>query len=297
MRVLSRVAVVMLSLAQVALAQSPPKSPQAPPSVAPATPEQPPGRVGSELEPRTWTVEGQERTALLHIPPEARKTQTPIVFAFHGHGGSAFQASRSFRMHTLWPEAIVVYMEGLPTPGLLTDPQGNRRGWQNRDGLQGDRDLKFFDAVLATLKKDYLIDERRIYAMGHSNGGGFTFLLWRTRPEVFAAFAPSGAFTAQARSLKPKPAMHIAGKNDDLVKFEYQERTIEAIRKVNGCTEKGEPWGQDCTLYPSKAGTPLVTLFYDGTHKYPTEAPPLIVKFFKEQAKPVPKELEPRSPK
>ena len=38
--------------------------------------------------------------------------------------------------------------------------------------------------------------------------------------------------------------------------------------------------------YDSKAGTPLITFIYDGTHKYPAEAPALIVKFFKEQAKP-----------
>ena len=36
------------------------------------------------------------------------------------------------------------------------------------------------------------------------------------------------------------------------------------------------------TLYPSKTGTPFVSLIYPGTHRYPTEASALIVKFFKE---------------
>lgn len=244
------------------------------------------------LERRTWTVEGQERLALLHVPRVATEAETPVLFAFHGHGGSARQASRSFRMHTVWPETIVVYMEGLPTPGLLTDPQGKRNGWQSRAGLESDRDLKFFDAVLASLDREYKLDRRRIYAMGHSNGGGFTYLLWRERPDVFAAFAPSGAFTLRVRELKPRPAMHVAGKNDELVKFEHQERTIAAIRELNGCAEKGEAWATDCTLYPSKTGTPVVTYIHDGTHKFPPEAPPLIARFLKEQSQPGPAKSE-----
>ena len=101
-------------------------------------------------------------------------------------------AARSFGYHTLWPEAIVVYMQGLPTPGK-TDPDGKQPGWQRLAGDQQDRDFKFFDAVLADLKKDYKVDAKRVYATGHSNGGGFTYLLWSTRGDIFAAMGPSAA--------------------------------------------------------------------------------------------------------
>ena len=53
-------------------------------------------------------------------------------------------------------------------------------------GDQGDRDLKFFDEVLSTLKKEYKVDANRVYATGHSNGGAFTYLLWGERGDVFA---------------------------------------------------------------------------------------------------------------
>ena len=149
-------------------------------------------------------------------------------------------------------------------------------------GDQGDRDLKFFDAVLVTLKEKYQVDANRIYASGHSNGGGFTYLLWAERPDVFAAMAPSSASSRAIRRLKPKPAMHIAGRNDELVLFAWQQRAIDAVRQINGCGETGSTWAKDCTLYPSTTNTPLVTFIHDGTHEYPAEAPPLIVKFFKE---------------
>ncbi len=35
--------------------------------------------------------------------------------------------------------------------------------------------------LLARLKQDYRVDEMRVYATGHSNGGSFTHLLWAER--------------------------------------------------------------------------------------------------------------------
>ena len=238
---------------------------------------------------REWTVDGVVREALVYAPATAKTNATPLVFVFHGHGGGMLQVSRSCPIHTLWPEALVVYPQGLKTPGRLTDPEGKKNGWQHGVGAQGDRDLKFFDAMLAALKQDYKVDAKRIYSTGHSNGGGFTYLLWAERGDRFAAFAPSAAATTptQLPALKPKPLLHIAGENDPLVKYEWQKLTMEAVRKLNQCGA-GQPWGAEkfCTLYPSKSGAPVVTCIHPGTHAFLKEAPALIVKFFKEQAQP-----------
>ena len=236
----------------------------------------------NELPPMDFVVAGAARTALVYLPPTAGTNVLPVVFVFHGHGGSARQAARGFEIERHWPEAIVVYMQGLPTAGQLTDPQGKLSGWQAALGDQGDRDLKFFDAVLARLKRENRVDTKRIYCTGHSNGGGFTYLLWRARGEVLAAVAPSAAAAKYANQLTPKPALHLAGENDPLVKFAWQQLTMTAVRKVNGCAAAGEPWAKQCTLYPSTLGTPLVTFIYPGGHQFNPAAPELIVKFFKE---------------
>jgi len=241
----------------------------------------------AELARREWTIEGTLREALLYVPAAAKQTPAPVVFAFHGHGGTMRNAARSFAYHTHWPEAIVVYMQGLNTPGQLTDPEGKRPGWQSAVGNQADRDLNFFDAVLTSLRQDYRVDDRRIYSTGHSNGGGFTYLLWAARPDVFAAMAPSSAAAARLmKDLKPKPVLHVAGEKDPLVKYEWQKATMVAIRKLNGCDDNGAVWEKWCTLYPSKTGTPVVTFIHPGDHTFSQEAPPVIVKFFKEHAKP-----------
>jgi polyhydroxybutyrate depolymerase len=229
-----------------------------------------------------FTVDGVAREALVYVPTAAQTASVPMVFVFHGHGGTARQAIRSFSLNQYWPEAISVYMQGLNTPGQITDPQGKKSGWQAAIGDQGDRDLKFFDAVLARLKQDYRVDTNRIYATGHSNGGGFTYLLWAARGEVFAAVAPSSAVATYVNRLLPKPAMHFAGENDPLVKFSWQKAMMAAVRRVNGCEAEGKVWDKQCTLYPSKKGTPLVTCIHPGGHEFDSNAPRLMVKFFQE---------------
>lgn len=234
---------------------------------------------------REWMVDGVKREALVHFPAAAG-SPAPLVFVFHGHGGTARNAARAFALHTHWAEAVVVYPQGLNTPGRLTDPEGRRAGWQHAPGDQGDRDLRFFDAMLAQLRREVAIDEARVYATGHSNGGGFTYLLWAKRGEVLAAVAPSAAVARDARGdLAPKPVLHLAGRRDELVRFAWQEETIRLLRRVNG-TGDGAPWAADCTVYASKSGTPVVAFIHDGAHGFPRQAPALIVRFFRENRRP-----------
>ncbi len=242
------------------------------------------GRLSLAAEPKrmTWTVDGVEREAIVYVPDAAKTTDSPLIFGFHGHGGTMRYASKTFALHKLWPEAIVVYPQGLNTPGRLTDPEGKLPGWQKAKGDQNDRDLKLFDAMLAGLKLDYKVDPKRIYSMGHSNGGAFTYLLWIERGDKLAGIAPCAA-AAILGDIKPMPVFHVAGEDDKLVKFAMQTRTIDRVRKLNECGE-GKPWHDEkwCTIYPSERGAPLVTCIHPGGHELPDSVPPLIVKFFKE---------------
>lgn len=234
-----------------------------------------------------WVIEGVKREGLVHVPAAAKTQPSPVVFAFHGHGGNMHNATRMFPIHERWPEAIVVFLQGLNTPGRLTDPKGKKPGWQSTSGILGDRDLKLFDVVLASLRADYRVDDKRIYATGHSNGGGFTYLLWAERGDVFAAMAPSASTATRSRSsLKPKPVLHIAGENDPLVKYAWQQATIQALLKMNECSA-GVAWDKDpnCTLHPSATGNPVVTAIHPGDHSFPKKAPEVIVKFFKKYQK------------
>jgi polyhydroxybutyrate depolymerase len=246
------------------------------------------GQAQDTLKKVEWDVEGVQREALVYAPATAATDPTPVVFVFHGHGGSMTNVARSFRVHEHWPEAIVVYPQGLNTPGRLTDPEGKRPGWQHAAGEQGDRDLKFFDVVLESLKREYRVDDKRVYSTGHSNGGGFTYLLWAERGDVFAAMAPSSsAALRRLNDLTPKPVLHLAGEADELVKFELQQTTMDRLRELNECEAEGTAWGDSCTRYESKQNAPVITYIHPGGHRFPAEeAVPVIVKFFKEHSLP-----------
>lgn len=231
------------------------------------------------------TVDGVTREAFVYAPPSAKTTPTPLVFGFHGHSGTASGAVREYAMQKAWPEAISVSMQGLNTPGRFIDPEGKQSGWQQRQGNQGDRDLKFFDAVLARMKRDYQVDARRFYAFGHSGGGYFVYLLWAARGEVLAAVAPLASEAAENLPvLKPKPALLLAGEKDPRVKYEWQRASMTAVRKLNGCAAEGTPWGEHCTLFPSASGTPVVEFVHSGGHELPKGTMAAIARFFNQQA-------------
>lgn len=236
---------------------------------------------GASLQALSVAVDGVPREALVAVPARPSERGAPLVFVFHGHGGTARQATRSMPFHSHWPEAVVVYAQGLPTPGRLSDPEGRQAGWQARAGDQGDRDLAFFDALLAELKRRQRIDETRIYATGHSNGGGFTYLLWSERGEVFAAVAPSSAVLGRGEGkFRPLPVFHVASPQDELVKFAWQRRMLQRVLDLNGCPPL-RPDAAGLTTYPSPRGTDVAVYLHAGGHQYPTaEAPALIVKFF-----------------
>ena len=244
-------------------------------------------RAADELPVRIWQVDGVTREALLHTPPTAAAVPAPVIFVFHGFAGFMNQAADTFDYHTRWPEAIVVYMQGLDSPGMRRGSKVQKPGWQRDVGVLDDRDLKFFDAVMASLSQDYKVDEKRVYAAGHGSGGAFTYVLWAARGQRFAAMAPSSTIAglAQLNELKPKPVLHLAGENDSLAKFDWQKLTMEGLRKLNRCGE-GRPWENCCTLYPSDIGAPVVTYIHPGRHEFPTNAAAVIVKFFKEHAQP-----------
>jgi polyhydroxybutyrate depolymerase len=235
----------------------------------------------------TWNISGVTREAIVFAPkPTAAGERHPLVFAWHGHGGSMNTASQAMHFQTLWPEAIVVYPQGLPTPTVV-DPQGLRPGWQDEAGQQGNRDLKFFDAMLSTMQQRYSVDQAQIYSTGFSNGGVFSYLLWAERGRIIAAIGEcAGRLFPAEHPTEPRAVLAIAGQADTTDPFALQQQSIETARQIDNATGPGQPCGQMCTFYSSTVHTPVVTRIHPGGHVYPPWAPQAIVEFFKNHKHP-----------
>jgi polyhydroxybutyrate depolymerase len=230
---------------------------------------------------RMWPVGDQQREALLYIPESATEKLTPVIFVFHGHGGNMEEMFRSHRFDKLWPEAIIVVAQGLKTPGKLVDMAGRLSGWLQQPGELGDRDIHFFDIMLQSLKAEYKIDSKRIFATGHSNGGSFTYLLWAMRGDALTAIAPSAGLAAGYDDLlKPKPVLHIMGSADKLVKLKWQQSQINKLLFLNKCDRIGKPYASSATLFPSATGNPVVVYQFPGRHIYPPGAEAIAIEFF-----------------
>lgn len=223
----------------------------------------------------TWNVDGTKRQAIVYSPSKI-SGKAPLVFSFHGHGDTALNFE-GVGLQDAWPEAVVVYPQG------LASPRDGAPGWQNEAGLDGDRDLKLVDQAIGELHKTFPIDDSRVYATGFSNGARFSYLLWAVRPKVFAAFGPVAGMLAPSMTLnEPKPVVHVGGQQDRTNAFALQVQSIELAKKVNRVAGKGESCGHDCVLYSGK-GAPVMTMIHNGGHIYPEGTSELIVKFFKQQ--------------
>jgi polyhydroxybutyrate depolymerase len=239
-------------------------------------------------------VAGRSRQALLFPPASVATLQRhPLIFAWHGHGGTMEAAAQDMGFQTLWPEAIVVYPQGLKTE-THGDPNGNGYGWQKELGDDGNRDLKFFDAMLAALRQKYAVDEERIYTTGFSNGTGFCYLLWAERGDKLAAIgAVSGVLSKseQNKPIQPRALISIAGENG--LDPDAVRATIKRASEINEAGPKelcdipsGAPDHTKCHLYPSTKHTPVKQITHPDGHHYFSWEPEEIVKFFQNHKKP-----------
>jgi len=231
------------------------------------------------------TVDKLVRTALVYPGKGAQQTPAPVVLAFHGFTSNARQMDALTRIERAWPEATVVYPQGLAVTLLrLTGP-----GWQTFPGDLGDRDLHFVDALLRELGRRYQVDPRRVYATGISNGAIFTYELFATRPQTFAAFAPVAGwqFFLGPTTATPRPVLIIQGANDRVVRPRLAEEARDAVRRINGCGQRTVEWAPGYQSYqPCRSGMPVIWHLWNGGHWWPNDATRYIVKFFKEQTLP-----------
>ncbi|HJM65359.1 MAG: dienelactone hydrolase family protein [Roseibacillus sp.] len=194
--------------------------------------------------------------------------------------------ARGFALHRHWPEAIVIYPQGLPVSSFY-DPEGRRSGWAKNPGEN--RDLAFFDKLLKYAKKKWRVDENRIHATGHSNGGGFTYLLLFERGGHLSSVAPSSAGVSRdLRGRKPvsRPIFHLIGERDRIVPPEWQDPVIEKIKEYHDCGP-GKKWKDhaQCMEFPSAKGAPLVVYRHPGGHRMPGDSAELIAAFLRQHPK------------
>ena len=230
-----------------------------------------------------WMVNGVERNALVYIPKQELLINVPLIFVWHGHGGSAEKFIKRFPVHKLWKEAIVVFPQGVNSKSPW-DIKAEKTGWQFQIGDYKDRDIKFFDTMYTYFLNAFPIDDERVYCTGSSNGGTFTYILLQLRPKVFAAAAPAitaniGLENIHEMSLPPIPIFHTSGKKEN--SFTKQKKLVNYIIKDKKAEYVGY-WNDNIlTEYYKSDNGNLVWFKHNDGHRWRTKDTALIVDFFK----------------
>jgi len=208
---------VQLAVGQTSFAR------QATPQVAPGAGAPQAGRGGGRgavdprVQQRTYTfadTNEQMPYALFVSSKVTRDTKSPLIVSLHGLGGDQNTMVReSFRSVELAEQGgyILVAPMGYNSGGWYGIPPGPPRpGGANAAGARGagvPRQViggtaitdpakvraaseKDVITVLDMIRKEFNVDERRIYLMGHSMGGAGTYYLGSKHGKEWAALAP-----------------------------------------------------------------------------------------------------------
>jgi len=153
------------------------------------------------------SIGGRDRSFFVYEPRDL-KPGAPLLFMFHGGGGDG----RAAREGTGGEFELLADRYGF----VVVYPDGVNRSWNGCRKLQnaqrqrrGIDDMAFVDAMIAQEIARHKIDEKRVFAVGHSNGGALAFRLALERADKFAGIAAISTNLPAADNMdcdpKPKP--------------------------------------------------------------------------------------------
>jgi len=155
---------------------------------------------------------GQTREYRIVVPRAYRTGKSiPLVLGFHGNGSTAAQFESYSGFSTLAQREgfIAVYPQGL----------GDIPGW---DAWAGSKDVQFVRDLIGSIETECEIDPSRIYAVGHSRGGGMANrLACDVSDRVAAIGSVSGVYPSGEDCSPSRPVGIVAfhGTDDSIVPY------------------------------------------------------------------------------
>lgn len=248
-------ALALLSLAWSTMAQSPPGA-----GAAPAG-----GAKGDQQRHYFFEAAGKTLPYRLYVPSGYdAKVAAPLIVALHGYGGNQnyfFEAVQDLPALCEQYGVLFVAPMGLgtdgwygaplsipgaaprsgggpaPTTGRSPEEETHYRALSERDVLN----------VLGIVQREYNVDARRIYLMGHSMGGFGTWWLGQKYADTWAAIAPmSGVLPNvdyQLPKLKAVPVMVSIGGAENPAWVDASRKQVDAMKALGMTTAYFEPEG------------------------------------------------------
>ena len=199
-----------------------------------------------------------------------KENKSPLIIALHGLGSNPQQIMRYRGLTDLAEKHgyIVAAPMGYNSGGWY----GARIPFKTRkDDPDNLSELSEKDVmnVLEIVRKEYTIDQDRIYLTGHSMGGGGTWHMAIKYPDLWAALAPIAPAifrpATDVEKVKHLPVILVQGDNDKLCPVETARKWADQMKKLEMTHEYVEIPGGD---HISVAAQNLPKIFeFFGKHK------------------------------
>jgi polyhydroxybutyrate depolymerase len=199
---------------------------------------------------------GFRRSYRLHVPTSYRGEPLPLVVVLHGGFSSADLLAERSRLDALGDEQgfAVLYPNGTGVFEYVRHwNAGHCCGYAKSRRID---DVAFVADVIDEVLLHLAIDERRIYLVGHSNGGMLAYRFAAERPERVAAMAAAsssivGSLESDDPEIRmpllkrPIPLVVFHGREDPRVPYAHVEQTLEWWAGQNVC----DPVPEQSELY------------------------------------------------
>jgi predicted esterase len=158
------------------------------------------------------------------------KKSLPLIVALHGAGGNEDGFMDSYGRELPRLAELHGYIVASPM-GFRVDGGYGSRIMGGNAGVHSERDVM---EVLALMRKDYKVDDKRIYLMGHSMGGIGTWHLGQKYPEIWAALASFAGIgvPASAERVKAIPQFVVHGDADNTVNVQRSRDMVAALKAL-----------------------------------------------------------------
>ncbi|WP_243295204.1 alpha/beta hydrolase family esterase [Geothrix mesophila] len=169
--------------------------------------------------------QGEARRVLVHDPPAASDQELPLVLALHGTGGTARLMAAFSGLGRLADERgfRVAYPQALGEAG--TEDPGLGAAWNVGPGLgcPGHTELDdvgFLGAVVDRLNHRGIVDPRRVFVAGFSNGARMAYRLALEAPWVAAIAPVAGAPIWGPSPIRAVPTLAFHGTEDGHIPYQ-----------------------------------------------------------------------------
>jgi polyhydroxybutyrate depolymerase len=198
----------------------------------------------------TITVGSPDRPVDVFVPSSYDgSVAIPLVVLLHGYTASGDLAERYLEVQLLAEERAFLYVH----PDGTKDAAG-RRFWNATDACcnlfsSGVDDSAYLLAVIEGVQRAYKVDAKRIYVIGHSNGGFMTYRMACDHADRIAAVVSiAGATFADPRKCQPSEPVNVVqihGTADAVIAYQgggieghaypAAETTVASWASYNGC--------------------------------------------------------------